>query len=318
MRGGERVVFDMRKGKKPEKREGSGRARSIWTGMVLPYVITVLMAVLLAIDYDLFIVENNFAPAGLNGLATMIQYMTGFSIGYMALLINIPLCILAFFLVDRQFAIRSFVFVLVYSGVYIFLQHLDLSFLRYCSNGHNTIFPAIISGVIGGFVGGVTIKYGSSTGGTDIISKYINKVRPEFNFFLVAFIMNTAIAIMSLFVYSGEGQLSYEPVALCITYCFISFYVANYLVKGTKTAYKFTVVTEHPDEIIADINRIIRHGATKVTASGGYTNTEKTILICVVNKHQVVDFKDIVDRYDRTFSFCEVVTETYGNFVKIK
>ncbi len=61
-------------------------------------IITVsFLAILMALSYQLFVVENNFAPEGLNGIATMIQYKTGFSIGYMSLLINVPLCILGFF-----------------------------------------------------------------------------------------------------------------------------------------------------------------------------------------------------------------------------
>ena len=62
------------------------------------------IAILLAFNYQLFVVENNFAPAGLNGIATMIQYKTGFSIGYMSLIINVPLCILAYFFVQKRFA----------------------------------------------------------------------------------------------------------------------------------------------------------------------------------------------------------------------
>ena len=58
---------------------------------IISYIIIVLVAFLLALDYQLFVVENNFAPAGLNGIATMVQYVTGFSIGYMSLIINIPL-----------------------------------------------------------------------------------------------------------------------------------------------------------------------------------------------------------------------------------
>ena len=54
----------------------------------LEYVSIVLVAVLLAFVYYIFIVTNNFAPAGLNGIATMIQYKTGFSISYMSLLMR--------------------------------------------------------------------------------------------------------------------------------------------------------------------------------------------------------------------------------------
>ena len=59
---------------------------------IISYINIILVAILLALNYHIFIVENHFAPAGLNGIATMVQYKTGFSISYMSLIINIPLC----------------------------------------------------------------------------------------------------------------------------------------------------------------------------------------------------------------------------------
>ena len=67
------------------------------------YLLVATAAILLAFVYYVFIVTNSFAPAGLNGIATMVQYKTGFSISYMSLLINIPLTILAYFLVQKEF-----------------------------------------------------------------------------------------------------------------------------------------------------------------------------------------------------------------------
>ena len=89
---------------------------------ILSYVNIILVAILLAANYHIFIVQNHFAPAGLNGIATMIQYKTGFSISYMSLIINVPLCILAFFLVEREFAAKTLQFSLVYSFTYLFFQ----------------------------------------------------------------------------------------------------------------------------------------------------------------------------------------------------
>ena len=282
------------------------------------YLAIISVAILLAFNYHLFIVENHFAPAGLNGIATMVQYKTGFSISYMSLLINVPLCILAYYLVDRAFAVKTLVFSVVYSAAYIALQQTDTAFLQYNAQGHDTIFPVIISGVISGFVYGICLKYNSSTGGTDVLSRYINKVRPETNFFLVTFALNACVAVISLFVYSEGGTAEYKPVALCISYCFISNFVGNYIIKGTKTAYKFTVITTHPDEISADISAELRHSATRVDAIGTYTGSDRYVLICVVNKHQLVDFKNLIARYDDTFAFYELVGETYGNFKHIK
>ncbi len=282
------------------------------------YLAVTGMALLLAVNYHIFIVQNHFAPAGLNGIATMVQYKTGFSISYMSLIINIPLCVFAWFLLERRFALRTLLFSLVYSFSYLFLQSSGTEFLQYNAQGHDTIFPVIISGAISGFVYGICMKHNASTGGTDVLSRYINRVKPETNFFMVTFLLNTAVALASLFVYSEGGQADYKPVALCITYCFISNFTGNYIIKGTKTAYKFTVITTHADEIAADIARELRHSATRLSAVGTYTGKERSVLICVVNKHQLVDFRDIISQYDDTFAFHELANETYGNFKHIK
>lgn len=277
------------------------------------YLQIILSAVLLAFVYYIFIVINNFAPAGLNGIATMVQYKCGFSISYMSLLINIPLSILAYFLVEKDFALKTVVFSAVYSFSFLLLQNSDLAFIQYNALGHDTIYPVMISGVLAGVVYGVCFRNNASTGGTDIISRYINKVRPDTNFFTVTFTLNAIIAIASIFVYS-QGTLNYKPMALCIIYCFISTFVGNLLLKTTKTAYKFTIITNHEDEFVEAITQKLHHGCTKIDAIGTYTGAKRSVLICIVNKHQLNDFQKIVSQYDNTFSYFEVVNETYGNF----
>jgi len=283
----------------------------------LEYLNIFLAAVLLAFVYYIFIVTNDFAPAGLNGIATMIQYKTGFSISYMSLLINIPLSILAYFLVQKDFAIKTLLFSLVYSFVFLLLQNSNLSFIQYNALGHDTIYPVIISGVLAGTVYGVCFRNNASTGGTDVISRYVNKLRPDTNFFVVTFTLNAIVAISSVFVYS-ENNLNYKPMALCIIYCFILTFVGNLLLKTTKTAYKFTIITTHKDEFIEEINNKLHHGCTQIDAIGTYTGTKRSVLICIINKHQLNDFQKIVSSYDNTFSYFEMVNETYGNFKHIR
>ncbi len=115
-------------------------------------------AVLLAFVYYIFIVTNHFAPAGLNGIATMIQYKTGFSISYMSLLINIPLSVLAYFLVQKDFAVKTLLFSVVYSVSFLLLQNSDLSFIQYNALGHDTIYPVVLSGVLAGVVYGICFR----------------------------------------------------------------------------------------------------------------------------------------------------------------
>lgn len=290
---------------------------------ILRFIKIIAVAMLLAMNYHFFVVENGFAPAGLNGIATMVQYKTGFSIGYMSLLINTPLCILAYFLVDKKFAIGSFCFCITYSLFFLLLQTLGLEKLKYVTGGHDTIYPVILSGVISGAVYGLCFRMNASTGGTDIVSKYINAKNPELNFFWITFALNAVVAGISFFVYAesdAAGQLifDYKPVCLCVLYCFISSYVGSHIIRGTKQACEFTIITSHADELKKEIYRVLKHGCTKIDAVGGFSSGEKSMLLCVVNNHQIVDFQNILKKFDDTFAFSNTINETYGNFKKVK
>ena len=286
------------------------------------YTILILAAILLAFNYQLFIVNNGFAPAGINGIATMIQYKTGFSIGYMSIIINVPLCIMAFYLVNKGFGLRSFVFCIVYSFSFLSLQKIGLHEFQYNANGHDTIYPVIMSSVLSGVVYGICFNNNASTGGTDIISKYISFKKPVLNFFWVTFTLNAIVAIASFFVYAEQNGdvivYDYKPVCLCITYCFVSSFMGDYILKGTKSAYKFTIITNYPEEITNEVKSKLKHGLTQIKAIGSYSGEEKTVLLCVINKHQICDLNQILAKYDKTFSFSENINETYGNFKKIK
>lgn len=290
---------------------------------ILRFIKIIAVAMLLAMNYHFFVVENGFAPAGLNGIATMVQYKTGFSIGYMSLLINTPLCILAYFLVDKKFAIGSFCFCITYSLFFLLLQTLGLEKLQYVTGGHDTIYPVILSGVISGAVYGLCFRMNASTGGTDIVSKYINAKNPELNFFWITFALNAVVAGISFFVYAesdAAGQLifDYKPVCLCVLYCFISSYVGSHIIRGTKQACEFTIITSHADELKKEIYRVLKHGCTKIDAVGGFSSGKKSVLLCVVNNHQIIDFQNILKKFDDTFAFSKTINETYGNFKKIK
>ncbi|MCI5974646.1 MAG: YitT family protein [Clostridiales bacterium] len=291
------------------------------------YVVVAAMAVLMALNYDLFIVKNRFAPSGLNGVATMIEYITGgsFSIAYMSLLINIPLCIFAYFFTEKEFALKTFVFCVIYSAVYFVLQKTAvLARFRYDAGGADTIYPVLISGMIGGVVYGGAFRRNGSTGGTDIVSKYLSKKNPHLNFFWVLFAINATVAAASYFVYTSTDPVTgatvhnYKPVCMCILYSFISSFMANRSLQGGKSAYKFLIITKHAEEIDREIVEKLKHSATKLIGTGVYSNTERDVVICVVSKHQIVDFENIIRKYPDTFAFVETVNETIGNFKQVK
>ena len=292
---------------------------------ILTYGEIILLGFIQAAVYILFVVDNKFAPAGVNGIATMIQYKFGFSIGYLTLIVNVPLSIFAMIKIDKDFGINSLLFCTSNALFYLLLQHLDqtfdLSIIKYDSGGVDTIFPCIIAGVIVGFVYSRCFKLNASTGGTDIPAMYISKKKPFFNFFFVNIGINVVIAFASLFVYStdnvtGAFDLDYKPVVLCILYTILTGIVANQIIKNEKKAYLFTVISPHTSAIEKEIIEKLNHTATKITAEGVYSKKEEHVLLCVIGRSQIADFEQILKKYPDTFAYASDVVETLGKFNK--
>ena len=281
------------------------------------YAAMIVIACGMALCYQIFIFENSFAPAGINGIATMIQYKLHFSVAYMSLLINIPLCVLAFVFLDKPFAARTTVFTLTFSVALLLLQFkvIDLSFLSYkTANGTSTILAPIASGVINGIIYGAAIRLNGCTGGTDIVAALIHKKWPEQNLIWIIFALNTGVAVASYFVY----DLKVEPVVLCIIYSFLTSQVGDTILRGSRQRIKFEIVTNESKALSDEIIATLKHSVTVVPAKGMFSGRETEMLICVVQKHQVVAMEKIIAAHPGAFAYSTIINETLGNFDKIR
>ena len=131
--------------------------------LIIEYLIIALTAVLLALNYQIFILQNAFAPTGINGLATMIQHLFHISVGYISLITNIPLAIFCFFTVGRHFSLKTLMSVVIFSITLLLMQNniIDVSrFIYHTNDGRSTILAPIASGAVNGLVYGLSIRYG--------------------------------------------------------------------------------------------------------------------------------------------------------------
>ena len=280
----------------------------------LGYLLNVLLALLMALNYEIFIFQNAFAPAGINGLATMVQYLFHFSVGYMSLLINVPLSAAAFFLLDRDYALKTLSFSVAFSLGLLLLDRVDLSaFVYQTANGTSTILAPLAAGAVNGFIYGSVIRLNGSTGGTDVVAALVRRRRPDISLMWLIFALNSAVAALSYFVY----DFRIEPVILCIAYSFVTSRISERILRGSREAVKFEIITDHPEEISRAVIRELYHSATLLHAEGMYSHQGKDLLLCVVNKHQLVDFERIIRRYPGTFAYISSVTQTMGNFKHI-
>ena len=301
--------------------------KKVWTYLVIAFI-----ALLASVNYELFVFPNQFAPSGINGICTMIQYVTGVSVGYLSLFINIPLAIWCYFEVSKPMAIRSMVYVVTFSLGLLILDKVDLSAFAYVTeNGTSKILGPMVAGVIQGFVYSILIKASAYTGGTDFVSAIVHKHhpnRPFFGmsfainsaivhkhspnrtFFGMSFAINSAIAIVSYFVYGCQM----EPVILCILYSFMSTTVGDRLMKSGREAICFEIITNSPQEVSRELIDRLHHTATFLPAKGMYSGRETSVLLCVVNKTQVALVSQIVHKYPHTFAIVHPVSEILGNF----
>ena len=280
--------------------------KRIWT-----YFVIAFMAMLAALSYELFVFPNRFAPSGVNGICTMIQYVSGVSVGYLSLLVNIPLAALVYCKVSKPLALRSMVYVLVFSTGLLVLDRVDLSAFAYATdNGTSRILGPLTAGIIMGFIYSILIKASAYTGGTDFVAAIIHSKHPEKSVFGLTFTMNALVAISSYFVYDYKM----EPVLLCILYSFASSNMAERFLKNGRSAVRFEIVTDYPEEISRDIIEKLHHTATVFPATGKYSDKKVYIVMCVVNKTQVAAMSGIVRQYPNTFTIMSQVNEVVGNF----
>ncbi len=295
------------------------RIRRFFGNKAVQYVSIAILAILYALVYEIFVFPNKFAPSGVTGLITMVQYLLGYpSIWYLTLLVNLPMVIAAFFVLNRDYALKTLVFVLFNSMTYLLLDRVwihALDGIRYIAQDTGgQMLAAIAGGFFNGVMFSLAIRAGGSTGGTDIIGGFVNHKRPEMDTVWIIFALNTVVAIVSFFVYG----MQYEPVILCILYVLINSRIGSTILKGARSAVKFEIVTTHPEEIAQELIASIHHGCTVVPARGMYTHTERSMLICVVNRRQIADFEKIVRKYDETFTFVSSINNTLGRFDRVK
>lgn len=286
---------------------------------VLPIVISGVMR---ALAVYIFITPNEFAPGGTNGIAVLLEHATGLNTGISLLLLSIPLFFLAFFCLGKREAIVSTMSFVVSSGVLMLLPLIK----NMPSYGGGEGIDKIVHGLFGAVAGGiflgialaVMLKCCGTSGGTSIIASVINKKFQNFSISMLTAGFDAIVVFSSIFVY-GWGKSftdALDPVLLALVSLFVTSKVSDAILHGFKTAFKFEIVTNHPDEVAAEIMSKLRRGVTRMAAKGMYTGEEKSMLVCIIRKRQIGEFQKIIRSYPDTFAYFTSTSEVYGKFNK--
>ena len=264
------------------------------------YIIVALACVVMAFNINYFFVGNKLAEGGVSGLSLIIHYLSNIDVSYLYFALNIPLIILAYIFLGKNFLLKTFFATFVLS---VFLK----VFASFSEPLDDILLAAIFGGAINGIAIGIVFYAGGSTGGMDIVAKIVNKYTgiPISRILLATdFIVLSIVAVIF-----GKVIFMYTLISLVISSKMIDIIqVGIYSAKGV------TIITTKEDEIRKRIMEDTGRGITLIDAKGGYTQKEIGMLYCVVGQYQLIRVKTIVKEIDPSaFMIVADVHEVIGN-----
>lgn len=292
------------------KTENAKKARSL----MLDILCAVVAGTIVGVAYFFFQNSNSFAPGGVGGLATISHYLLGGRVSWSILMIafNIPIFLLITVLLDRKLGIILILYMVVQSFTPKLLEFIGCTpyCKQYSGDDFNIIFACIATGVVSGFGFSMMLKRFGASGGTYGISALIKKARPETNVAYVSFIMDACVVFIAFFVYG----MKVTPVICTLLNLFIANIIVDNGLNGIRNGYKFEIVTNTPQAIAEELMTTLKHGVTEIRVHGMYSDTDKYMLVCIVNKRQIGAMMKIIKRYPDTFASFQKVNEVFGRW----
>lgn len=264
------------------------------------YIIVALACVVMAFNINYFFVGNKLAEGGVSGLSLIIHYLSNIDVSYLYFALNIPLIILAYIFLGKNFLLKTLFATFILS---VFLK----VFASFSEPLDDILLAAIFGGAINGIAIGIVFYAGGSTGGIDIIAKIINKYT---GIPISRILLTTDFIVLSIVaVIFGKVIFMYTLISLVISSKMIDIIqVGIYSAKG------ITIITTKEDEIRKRIMEDTGRGITLIDAKGGYTQKEIGMLYCVVGQYQLIKVKTIVKEVDPSaFMIVADVHEVIGN-----
>lgn len=270
---------------------------------LLDWVFDVVAGLLQAVGVWCFIEPCHIAPGGASGIALLINHVFGFPVGILTLLINIPLLIASFLLLDRKMTRRTIQTVVILT---ICLDYIIAPLLPQYQG--DRLISAAFGGILVGASMALIFVRGSTSGGGDILAKLLQKRFPWIHTGYAIMLIDLVVISLSVPVFGGLEDALYGIISMVCTTQTIDaiLYGMN---KGTMVL----IASKHNCQIADDIMTELGRGTTFFKSVGGYSRKDSEMLMCVVDRKQFYMVKGIIDRWDRAaFVIASETKEVYG------
>lgn len=268
-----------------------------WRNRLLSLGAIVIGAICFAISLNFFYRPGNIYSSGVPGFAQIITYFTDqtslkdiLTVPNLYFLINIPLLILSYVRLGRNFTIMTVIVVAVSSVVSNLVPVYEVT--------TDPLLNALAGGVLSGVGVGTLVKFGMSSGGFDIIAIVASRAM-GLNVGVMSFVVNLVVIIGAGLIYGWEYAL----------YTMIAIYVSSRVIDTIHTNdQRLTafIVTEHEEAMIESIHNHVIRGVTVLEGKGAYSGAKRKVFMVVVNRYELASLQ---------LAIAEVDSEAFVNVV---
>ncbi len=249
-------------------------------------VLILLGGAISGFSFNAFIMPHKLLSGGVSGIALIINYLTGISPGLLIFAINIPVFLLGYKFVDKEFIILSLI------GMSSFSFFIDaFSFLRGMHIIDDIMLSSIYGGILNGIGMGIVFRNRASQGGIDIIAVIIKK-HMSINIGSTSLTINFIIVTIASFIYGLKPAL----------YTLITMYIASQVLDKVQQGFdirkQVMIISDKEDEVVKEIIKRLHRGVTYLDGEGAFTGNKKRVIYCIVTLNQLAKLKQIVREID--------------------
>ena len=271
------------------------------------FTLLIIGTLIAAIGYAIFQVPYDIAAGGVSGIGIIVNHFTNIPVSTFYFLVNLPLLILGFFTLGGwRFLIGTVISVLIFTAATeVIIAYLP-AYLGPEPITADPLLSAIYAGLIGGVGAGLVYNAGATLGGTAILGRML-QFRTGIPLSQVYLWVDGIIVLTAGVVFGWESSL-YAMLTLLL-----SGLAADYTLEGPSRTRSAIIVTTRREAMITALTSRLERGVSYWDAVGGYTGEPRTILMCIIYRHQVNDLKRIVSEVDsKAFVSIGITQEVIG------
>ena len=260
------------------------------------FLILTIAGIINAFGVTVFLAPVKLYDSGISGTSMLLSQLTPeyLSLSVFLVLLNVPLFVYGLKKQGKHFTVYSLYAVFVYSlSAWLITDVLpvDVSIASPLA-GNDLLLCAIFGGLISGVGSGLTIRYGGTIDGIEVMAVIFAKK--------IGVTVGTFCMIYNVFLYVIAGcaiESWILPLYSIVTYG-AALKTVDFIVEGLDRSKAVMIITEKPDEINKALIEEFESGATKIPAKGGYSDADKAVVYFVVNRFQISKLKNLVHLVD--------------------